>query len=692
MESLPISFPRPALRLLLLLCLLQWLLNIAHAQSAVAGVRIDSWGRNIANSIVKLPNSTIALVYIWNKHLSVRKYSFAGQELQEATYIVPHMYLASAPVLNCDNEIVIFCECHIDQLNLHQLVMVKLDLQLRKVSEKVVEGLKQYMPAVDAGMMYIAASNTYVFTVNYIRCHRPTVFEINDSGELVWENDVISYDSAWEVTLPPRLLGNDIVLAFTHGLITFNASRNRTDETNLGDFVVYDIVETAERELLLLGERSLTVGRKYKDMQIMKLGRDRSTILWCRDLSEETKFHITQFAHLGGSSRYFLFGDEESSMFASGRRGLIEELDQNGTMKWRLSLKTGYSVTALLELRDNEYLTVIDGDFSIEKYTVPPYVDHLKCEDLSDCKVCAMGYYWNYTRCVECPMGCAACPVDTICTSCLKGYESSPDNNYTCIRTKKKPVHNKTATCNCTSENPTRECAKNCSRPYVPAGKTADPVILVAPVCSSPAGTSNAVVQYLENRTGTMHRTCICQQQSKNPVVDNGTHCFFVGSEGCAGLCAACSKEEGRPIHCFQCRNLSRVARQRVGRLFFDCQCDSGCYFDGSKCDCTTNSQTKGSALITVGLVIVVVGLGIVAVAAAWRVYRRRRAKGERRVEDKQVPQPLELTDTSTGEARQIESMASAGPVPGLSSEARAVVQTISSGGSSKSAATDTTK
>jgi len=49
------------------------------------------------------------------------------------------------------------------------------------------------------------------------------------------------------------------------------------------------------------------------------------------------------------------------------------------------------------------------------------------------CETCAAGYFLSKPDCIPCPAGCKICDVNSICTTCHKGYKKGVDGVF-CIK------------------------------------------------------------------------------------------------------------------------------------------------------------------------------------------------------------------------------------------------------------------
>ncbi len=283
----------------------------------------------------------------------------------------------------------------------------------------------------------------------------------------------------------------------------------------------------------------------------------------------------------------------DSVVYINGVSGewLLVALSSAGVVRWRRRLIS--SVDSLIQLGEGEYVYTMGDGSSMEKFTVPPYADRLKCDYLNDCRGCPMGSYWNRTGCVSCGEGCASCVIEGVCDSCLDSYWKSAIDSARCVR--RAVGHNRSRSVSPPKNDPSRnEC-------YFTGGATS-----------------------------VSNKGCICDSKES---LDNGTHCLQLQRRGCDELCSVCiGAADGG--YCVDCVRLPRVMTHRTARLYVDCRCEYGYNWSHpvseNESGCVRNTTasphlvTKRTHTSTFLLWVVVAGTAILAGTVVCVILRRR--------------------------------------------------------------------
>eukprot|EP01022_Parablepharisma_sp_SALTPOND_P012774 TRINITY_DN165_c0_g1_i12.p1 TRINITY_DN165_c0_g1~~TRINITY_DN165_c0_g1_i12.p1 ORF type:complete len:640 (+),score=21.09 TRINITY_DN165_c0_g1_i12:98-1921(+) len=225
---------------------------------------------------------------------------------------------------------------------------------------------------------------------------------------------------------------------------------------------------------------------------------------------------------------------------------------------------------------DTYYMLTIKGSSIIQvliKYTVPQYAEGLHCAKYEQCRSCGLGFYWNYTSCVPCSVGCVECLDIDHCINCSSRYAKTEDNR--CI-----PVEEP---CNCDLPNLTPECREKCA----------------LPVCSS--NSSLPFTYKTDNK-----KVCTCPDE----MLSNETHCLPKTDVGCHPLCDICAGE-----YCLQCKNITGIFVSRTHSIAVKCQCDYGYQFNSTACIPVKRIHNVQSSESLVAIALGIIG-GLVAVGS----------------------------------------------------------------------------
>ncbi len=305
------------------------------------------------------------------------------------------------------------------------------------------------------------------------------------------------------------------------------------------EFYTDSVLVSREGRIFVSGENTMDQACTISELD--QYGR----ILWERQLDPGYPKHLLVSAGLlelqhGGELVLFGTLKVNSSVIESGRAILLGISKRNGSVLWKNSFLGGSSIDNAFEAGPRELMLMAHD--RVHKYTIPPGAGHTRCNDLGACRLCGIGFFWNYTRCEACGPGCTECIDEDECIRCGRGYGKRGG-----------------------------KCAKKNS--------------------SSSTAESQAC-----GRDG---MGCICQVDVDNPVrskegkcscppgsVDNGTHCMWALTTGCPELCNKCVFAVS-PLNtsiCLECKKLDRVVTHRTGQWFVDCRCAFGHVFNGSAC------------------------------------------------------------------------------------------------------------
>eukprot|EP01022_Parablepharisma_sp_SALTPOND_P012784 TRINITY_DN165_c0_g1_i7.p1 TRINITY_DN165_c0_g1~~TRINITY_DN165_c0_g1_i7.p1 ORF type:complete len:642 (+),score=44.08 TRINITY_DN165_c0_g1_i7:98-1927(+) len=248
-----------------------------------------------------------------------------------------------------------------------------------------------------------------------------------------------------------------------------------------------------------------------------------------------------------------------------------------GRIRWKKVFDENGLIGHLVEDEQNTYymMTLKEGlSFQrLRKYSVPKYAEGLHCAEYEQCKACGLGFYWNYTSCVPCSVGCVECLDIDHCINCSSRYAKTEDNR--CI-----PVEEP---CNCDLPNLTPECREKCA----------------LPVCSS--NSSLPFTYKTDNK-----KVCTCPDE----MLSNETHCLPKTDVGCHPLCDICAGE-----YCLQCKNITGIFVSRTHSIAVKCQCDYGYQFNSTACIPVKRIHNVQSSESLVAIALGIIG-GLVAVGS----------------------------------------------------------------------------
>eukprot|EP01022_Parablepharisma_sp_SALTPOND_P012779 TRINITY_DN165_c0_g1_i2.p1 TRINITY_DN165_c0_g1~~TRINITY_DN165_c0_g1_i2.p1 ORF type:complete len:671 (+),score=31.27 TRINITY_DN165_c0_g1_i2:878-2890(+) len=250
---------------------------------------------------------------------------------------------------------------------------------------------------------------------------------------------------------------------------------------------------------------------------------------------------------------------------------------KNMTMKWSTELPLFNGQIQIREMKRNVFyilsMTTSHRTSTMIKYTLPSYAECLHHAQGEQCKACGLGFYWNYTSCVPCSVGCVECLDIDHCINCSSRYAKTEDNR--CI-----PVEEP---CNCDLPNLTPECREKCA----------------LPVCSS--NSSLPFTYKTDNK-----KVCTCPDE----MLSNETHCLPKTDVGCHPLCDICAGE-----YCLQCKNITGIFVSRTHSIAVKCQCDYGYQFNSTACIPVKRIHNVQSSESLVAIALGIIG-GLVAVGS----------------------------------------------------------------------------
>ncbi len=318
--------------------------------------------------------------------------------------------------------------------------------------------------------------------------------------------------------------------------------------------------------IVVLGEfcKSQT---KIGDGLMLLSGSDLSTI-WIN--SKSTK-NVALTGLVESAPYYVAYANNDA--YSRMSIGILEGFSPaDGSLRWQMKRNVGTSwFVQTIALGERELVSVefYSTYLSIVRHVIPPYVEYLKCNnhDLSECRTCPSGNYWNYTECIRCMPGCEICIDSDTCENCWRGFRrvqyKRGDGETRCVREKQKNATISPPECDCRNVSTlTQSCLKNCSLPQC--------VIL-------PAEPSITVVPQLLTSG---QPACVCPEGD----FYNGTHCFLATNISCPSLCSHCSKDHNNISYCTACAAGPKVMVHRTSRHFVDCRCEFAHEFNGSVC------------------------------------------------------------------------------------------------------------
>eukprot|EP01022_Parablepharisma_sp_SALTPOND_P012785 TRINITY_DN165_c0_g1_i8.p1 TRINITY_DN165_c0_g1~~TRINITY_DN165_c0_g1_i8.p1 ORF type:complete len:643 (+),score=51.00 TRINITY_DN165_c0_g1_i8:98-1930(+) len=393
------------------------------------------------------------------------------------------------------------------------------------------------------------------------------IMGINMEGTVVW-NTILT--NAGEVKGFSKVTGGYLIATYLrHGTIL--------SLTNSTGYVKHSL-ELAGNELeamsSTLDENAVFIMRKDGAFHVYKIDSNL-TIHWQRTLNIEDLIQVHDL--IATSDGHYMIAIHIKEINNRLSNNVLVKLYGNGEIKWKKEFKGDLVLIKVLEAEHNVYFLLLKkkGEHMamIHKYTVPKYAEGLHCQKYEQCQACGLGFYWNYTSCVPCSVGCVECLDIDHCINCSSRYAKTEDNR--CI-----PVEEP---CNCDLPNLTPECREKCA----------------LPVCSS--NSSLPFTYKTDNK-----KVCTCPDE----MLSNETHCLPKTDVGCHPLCDICAGE-----YCLQCKNITGIFVSRTHSIAVKCQCDYGYQFNSTACIPVKRIHNVQSSESLVAIALGIIG-GLVAVGS----------------------------------------------------------------------------
>ncbi len=378
---------------------------------------------------------------------------------------------------------------------------------------------------------------------------------------------------------------------------------------------VQTIAELAGGIIMLLGQREADTPFVYSNC-IGRLKDGGRTLDWIRTLSTPSASPIS-FLSISRSlspQAYYLL----TAVAVRGPDLIMFGIREDGSKAWmRSDLAVDNRKTSLVEVSPGVYIYVTSNAGGVRKYTLPLHAARLRCTDLKDFRTCPLGSFWNYTQCLMCPVGCTICTSDEFCLNCSRHFALSPSTNRCTPSTSPSHRGNTSALCG-------DSCPRNISR-----GCNCD-VSEFSPACAAKCAARPCIMganstSVMSAFPGTTRKACTCPQDA---TVENGTHCLRAYNVGCSDLCSVCTRAPTEL--CVKCRELPNVMLYQTGKVFVDCRCRFGYWFNGTGCEHIAAEKSRerrhntDSALAWT--VIGVVAAAAVSVLVACKLCRRKTA------------------------------------------------------------------
>jgi len=434
------------------------------------------------------------------------------------------------------------------------------------------------------------------------------ISEYNNSGYLLW-NFEYEFHYSWffdfSLTLSANLSdaflllkGNRhsmIVAIQKYGFIKFDKF--------IIDIIFRKLLPTQDNGLIILGSEELV----YSHDRLFKFDQN---------INEEWKIYANRSNNFNYFSNAMQTQDGNYVIELKTCNGdsILLGLFPNGTIRYRKKLYYNCEMGSVVELSNNKFAIsclnypIKDGFIYVQSLEIPDNFAKLKCFDLGECGKCAIGYYWNYTKCVLCKTGCLECVDFSDCQRCSRNYYLSPNN--TCILIPE-------SFCNCSTQNPdiSQDCLSKCS-----------------------SQNCNFKIEdiFIDHYNLFINKSiCKCPEN----LFNNKTHCIkYADSVECPPLCARCiynnnvdklSLLPSITTSCIKCRLNNTIISEKISENseIVNCKCKSGFLLNSTGCVLPvvyiSSNQNKTADLFTLFLGILgAVIAGVVLQVKTILIYR----------------------------------------------------------------------
>eukprot|EP01022_Parablepharisma_sp_SALTPOND_P012782 TRINITY_DN165_c0_g1_i5.p1 TRINITY_DN165_c0_g1~~TRINITY_DN165_c0_g1_i5.p1 ORF type:complete len:643 (+),score=33.65 TRINITY_DN165_c0_g1_i5:98-1930(+) len=393
------------------------------------------------------------------------------------------------------------------------------------------------------------------------------LFKISHNGAMLWEKELYIISNQKSCTLISREKDPILILRWPKTVIIQLDSEGNLKQITEADLIELETaIGTKDGGIVMVG--------KYKYNPAICKTSQNGTMIW-RTVIEDSYTESSLVAITEIYNGGYIIGGLTNGV--KGSDWLVKLLP-NGTEKWHRMFSFHTGILKILEAEPNVYY-MLQGKpnqstfGAIMKYSVPSYAEGLHCAEKEQCGSCGLGFYWNYTSCVPCSVGCVECLDIDHCINCSSRYAKTEDNR--CI-----PVEEP---CNCDLPNLTPECREKCA----------------LPVCSS--NSSLPFTYKTDNK-----KVCTCPDE----MLSNETHCLPKTDVGCHPLCDICAGE-----YCLQCKNITGIFVSRTHSIAVKCQCDYGYQFNSTACIPVKRIHNVQSSESLVAIALGIIG-GLVAVGS----------------------------------------------------------------------------
>eukprot|EP01022_Parablepharisma_sp_SALTPOND_P012778 TRINITY_DN165_c0_g1_i18.p1 TRINITY_DN165_c0_g1~~TRINITY_DN165_c0_g1_i18.p1 ORF type:complete len:641 (+),score=27.80 TRINITY_DN165_c0_g1_i18:98-1924(+) len=394
------------------------------------------------------------------------------------------------------------------------------------------------------------------------------LIKFKHNGTILWQKKIMTEASVGGCTFIRRAEDNEYsLIVFLQDITTITWLDSKGNSKGVLKFETMDgraAIGTRDDGIVI-------VGKNRHRATIWKLSQS-GTIIWRTSIEGDGSVILETIIEIHNGS--YMAAGSINNVYT---KGWLVKLLPDGTEKWHKSLGSNKIILDIIEAEPNVYY-MYRGDSpsssgEIQKYSIPSYVEGLHCAEKEQCGSCGLGFYWNYTSCVPCSVGCVECLDIDHCINCSSRYAKTEDNR--CI-----PVEEP---CNCDLPNLTPECREKCA----------------LPVCSS--NSSLPFTYKTDNK-----KVCTCPDE----MLSNETHCLPKTDVGCHPLCDICAGE-----YCLQCKNITGIFVSRTHSIAVKCQCDYGYQFNSTACIPVKRIHNVQSSESLVAIALGIIG-GLVAVGS----------------------------------------------------------------------------
>ncbi len=559
------------------------------------------------------PTQFVAVGYSNPSNLSASILSTDGEVLAHTEFNIPKLEIIRASHMTADGQLVVVGELHVSSVGEHVPFAAKFGLPgfsliWRKEYPKEMKGC---LP-LGGSLVIMSTRGTYIFSGGQRLVFR--LLEISgENGEAIWEKTFEhSTDEKYGLG---KTAGDDIMVfesdyrkasrdEYASNITCLGPNGTVRAQTKLENTTLVQVLET-NGGFVAIGTLKYKHDIYVNSTACAYMMNTDLTLRWTLLIPRIYIDHNSKITETSDGDFVLLTTkrDDNDSIMAGA---ILVELHRNGTVGWRRSVKMFESSQRdIIELSPREYimLGIIFGsncNANLGKYTVPEHPERFSHEDISEIKVCPLGYYWNEKMCVACAPYCDRCVSLTACVECARGYSRSNDSAG-CVRA----ASSHQVRCDCAAGEVSAECRVKCRLPTY---------------CLTPED----IYLPVSPKNG---RTCLCPPQT----LDNGTHCIHTISYPCPTLCAKCTAEAANSSSCIECMLSPTVIAYKSGRFSVDCRCRPGYVLNSSACAPPAQKpspgrvEQKSSVLLLVWILVAVISA--ILGGLLWVAVRTRRER-----------------------------------------------------------------